>query len=61
MAMVNFKLLPLYTRKKSPGTHRLGGWVGLKTGLNDMERRQIYPYRDSNYNPSAVQPVAVIQ
>jgi hypothetical protein len=54
-AVVRFKIRPLYTRKKSPGTHRIGGWVGLKTGLHDVERRKICPYRDSNYNPSAVQ------
>jgi hypothetical protein len=32
--------------------------VGLKTDLDDVEKRKILPYRDSNSDPSAVQPVA---
>jgi hypothetical protein len=26
-----------------PGTHCIGGWVGLGTGLDDVERRNIFP------------------
>jgi hypothetical protein len=36
--------------------HWIGGWVGLRTGLNDVERRNILPL--PKFDPSAVQPVA---
>jgi hypothetical protein len=42
----------------APGTHWIGGWVNPRTGLDDVERRKSYPYRDSNSDPSAVQPLA---
>jgi hypothetical protein len=29
-----------------------------RAGLDDMERRIIFPYRDSNSYPTAIQPVA---
>jgi hypothetical protein len=32
--------------------------VVSRTGVDDMERRKILPYRDSNYDHSTVQPVA---
>jgi hypothetical protein len=27
----------------APGTTCIGGWVGLRTGMNDVERREILP------------------
>jgi hypothetical protein len=27
----------------SPGTHWIGGWVGLRAGLDDVKRRKIVP------------------
>jgi hypothetical protein len=36
----------------------IGGWVGPKTGLNDVESEQSFPYWDSNSDLSVVQPVA---
>jgi hypothetical protein len=36
----------------------IGGGVGPRTGLDDVEKRNSRPYRDSNSDPSAVQPVA---
>jgi hypothetical protein len=27
--------------ERTPGTHRIGGWVGPRTGLDDAERRKI--------------------
>jgi hypothetical protein len=34
------------------GTHCIGGWVGPRTGLHDVERRKIFaPYRDSVLRP----------
>jgi len=42
-------------RKKS-GANLIGGWVGRKAGLEDLEKRNIScPSRDSNPGPS--QPV----
>jgi hypothetical protein len=36
-------------REKAPVTHWIGGWVGLRTGLDAVVRRKIpNPYRDSN-------------
>jgi hypothetical protein len=32
-------LHPLYPQ----GTHWMGGWVGPRTGLNDMERKKYLP------------------
>jgi hypothetical protein len=26
--------------ERAPGTHRIGGWVGPRTGLDDMEKRK---------------------
>jgi hypothetical protein len=40
--------------ERAPGTHWKGGWVGPRTGLDDVEKRT---YRVSNSGPSAVQPV----
>jgi hypothetical protein len=37
--VVSFTPLPLYPRGKSPpGTHRIGGWVGPRAGLDDVEK-----------------------
>jgi hypothetical protein len=30
-------------RESSPGTHQTRGWVGPRTGLNDMEKRKFLP------------------
>jgi hypothetical protein len=32
--------------------------VGLRTGINDVERRKILPQQDSNSDLSVIQPVA---
>jgi hypothetical protein len=44
--------------ERAPGTPWIGGWVGPRTGLDDVERKKSCPYRDSNSDPSAAQPVA---
>jgi hypothetical protein len=44
--------------EKASGTHFIGGWVGPRTGLYDVENEKSRPYRDSNSDPSVVQPVA---
>jgi hypothetical protein len=56
--VVSFTPRPFYTLRKNPGTHWMGGWVSPRTGLGDVERIKSYPYRDSNSDPSTVQPVA---
>jgi hypothetical protein len=35
---------------------RLGG---SRIGLDDVKRRKIFPYRNSNFDPSAVEAVAI--
>jgi hypothetical protein len=36
-------------RERAPVTHLIGGWVGLKAGLDAVLRRKIpSSYRDSN-------------
>jgi hypothetical protein len=37
----------------------MGGYVGPRTGLDDVERRKILTLLDLKSNPSAVQPVAI--
>jgi hypothetical protein len=56
--VVNFTARALYSRERAPGTHWIGGWVGPRTGLDDMEKKRV-PYRDSNFDTSAVQPVVI--
>jgi hypothetical protein len=48
----------LYPRRKDPGTHWIGGWVGLRAGLDAGARRKILcPCRRSNLDHPIVQPV----
>jgi hypothetical protein len=50
----------LFTRgETAPGTHCIGGLVGLRTGLDFVEKREVScPYREPNLDSSVVQPVA---
>jgi hypothetical protein len=32
--------LPFYSRGKAPGTHWIGGWVGPRAGLHNVEKRK---------------------
>jgi hypothetical protein len=43
--------------KTDPDTHWIGGSVSPRAGLADIEQRQFLPYRESNSDPSVVQPV----
>jgi hypothetical protein len=46
--------------ERAPGTHWIGGWIGLRTGLDAVEKRKIScPYWESNPNSSAVQSIAI--
>jgi hypothetical protein len=48
----------LYPGERTPGTHWIGGWVGLRDGLNAGARRKILcPCRESNLDHPIVQPV----
>jgi hypothetical protein len=42
----------------APSTHWTGGWVGPRAGLDDVEKRNSWPYQDSNSDPSTDQPIA---
>jgi len=42
-----------------PGTHRIGGWVGLRAGLDAVVKRKIHSScRESNPPPPIIQPAA---
>jgi hypothetical protein len=46
-------------RESAPGTHWIGGWVGLRTFLGAVVKRKIpSPRRESNPRTPIVQPVA---
>jgi hypothetical protein len=44
--------------ERAPGTHWIGSWVDHRGSLDDVEKIKFEPYRDSNSDPSVVQPVA---
>jgi hypothetical protein len=46
------------SKERVPSTYWTGGWVGPRAGLDEMERGNSLSYRDSNSDPSVVQPVA---
>jgi hypothetical protein len=48
-----------FTRgERAHGTHWIGGWMGPRTGLDNVESRNSHPQRDSNPDPSTLQSVA---
>jgi hypothetical protein len=45
-------------KERAPGTHWIGGWVGLRAGLDAVVRREIpSPYQESNPHHPARSPV----
>jgi hypothetical protein len=52
------QLHPSPSRPFTPGAYCIRGWVDPRTRLDDVEGEKSCPYRDSNSDPSAVQPVA---
>jgi hypothetical protein len=42
----------------APDTDWIEGWLGTRAGLDVVERRKSCTYRDSNSDPSAIQPTA---
>jgi hypothetical protein len=45
------------TGEKDPGTRRIGRWVSRRADLKEWRTKNSRPYRDSNSDPSVVQPV----
>jgi hypothetical protein len=56
--VVSLKYLPFYLREITPGTNWIGGWLCPRSSVDDVEKKKFLPYRDSNSNPSVVEPVA---
>jgi hypothetical protein len=56
--VVSFTPRPPYPREKSPRCPLDRRWVDPRVGLDDVEKRNSWPYRDSNSDSSVVQPVA---
>jgi hypothetical protein len=46
--VVSFKSRPLCSLGKGRSSHWVGGWMNSRTGLNDVKKRNSWPYRDSN-------------
>jgi hypothetical protein len=44
--------------EKALGTHWIGGWMVLRAGMDDVEKRILDPTGTRNSDPSSVQPVA---
>jgi hypothetical protein len=42
--------------ERAPGTHWIGGWVGLRAILGTVEKREILHCRESNLGHSAYSP-----
>jgi hypothetical protein len=40
-------------RKRAPGTHWIGGWVGPRAGLDDVEKRKVLPLLGIEPGPSS--------
>jgi hypothetical protein len=40
------------------GTHWIVGRVHTRAGLDDVEKKKSWPYWDSNWDPSVIQPLA---
>jgi hypothetical protein len=40
--------------ERSPCTHGVKGWIGPRTDLNDVERRQILPLQGPELQPPAI-------
>jgi hypothetical protein len=38
--VISFTLRPLYLGERAPGTHWIGGWVGLRACLKNVEKKK---------------------
>jgi hypothetical protein len=43
--------------ERGPGTHWIGGWVGPRTSLDDVEKRKCLPLLGLELRPSVIQPI----
>jgi hypothetical protein len=41
--VVGFMPRLLYPQGKSPGTYRIGGWVGPRVDVDSAEKREVFP------------------
>jgi hypothetical protein len=49
----------LHPGKQPPCTHLIGGWVGPRAGMDNVEKRKfLTPQGTQNSDPSVVQPAA---
>jgi hypothetical protein len=53
MEVMSFTSRPLYPKEKSPGTHSIGGWVGLRAGLEAVEKRKTFTLPEIEPRPSS--------
>jgi hypothetical protein len=53
-----YRITYSWHRHFNTGTHWIGGWVGPRTGLNDVKKKKTCLSRESKCEPSAAQPVA---
>jgi hypothetical protein len=44
--------------ERAPGTHSIGGWVGPRASVDDVEKRKFLILLGLELDPSVVQPVA---
>jgi hypothetical protein len=58
--MVSFTPWLFNPGERAPGAHWIGGWVGLRAGLDDLEKRKFLNLLGtySNSDPSVVQLIA---
>jgi hypothetical protein len=43
--------------ERTPGTHRIGGWVGPRAGMDDAQKIKFLTLPGLELDPSVVQPV----
>jgi hypothetical protein len=56
--VVSFMPSSFTPKERAPGTHWIGGWVGPRTSLDDVEGRKILPLQGLNSNPLALLLIA---
>jgi hypothetical protein len=47
-------------RKSAPNSHCIGGWVGLRAGLEAVKRKIFCPCQELNPELWAIQPVVIL-
>jgi hypothetical protein len=57
--VVSFTLQPIFPGEIVPCTHRIGGLVGFRDGLDAVEARKILPLPEIELRPSSSYPVTI--